>query len=115
VLDALEDAADRVEAAVVERAVGHSDRLAMYILDRWRYRRGAPTADRPGAPPRVIVHAHEAGASLAPFAAALSAVVEEYQERQAAGQVIGNAPPAALPARPEGNKAATEVDGGLCE
>jgi hypothetical protein len=118
VLDAFEAAADRVEAALIKRAVEHSDRAAIALLDRWRYRVGHATADRPAGDPKVIVHQHESAAgidSLSHFAAALAAVVEEYHARQAAGQVIENAPPTALPARLEGNKAATEVDGGLCE
>jgi hypothetical protein len=88
VLDSLEEATDLLEARARELALAGDVRTLLALLRWHRYGPRVATSDRPAVP--VAVVRHEVGDTLAPFAGAVAAVLEEYRARQ---KLLENTPP----------------------
>jgi hypothetical protein len=96
-VDALNEATDRLEARARKRAMQSSDRLMCFLLDRHRYR-PVPTADRP-AVPAVVRHELAADPAMQPLLDALASVLAARRERlQKLGELEAQQ---LLPAPPE--------------
>jgi hypothetical protein len=91
VAEARLDGVDQLEDKVLARAEDKSDRLAMFLLDRWRYR-ATPARDRPETLFSPEAAALALGTSLAPFAQALDEVLREFYQRQPPREVIDQPP-----------------------